>query len=426
MNMLAAARGWQCTGASIACRGARTFAVSATPKESVVPEGSESDGQPGTFYARDLEIKVDSPENIKPLPEDLTELSFGKDFSPHVFKVCWSAAKGWGTPKVKPFESLSIHPAAPVIHYGVGCFEGMKAYASESEEGDILLFRPDMNLKRFNFSMSRLSLPAFDEKEFLGCLKRMLQVDKDHVPRAPGYSLYLRPFAAGTTATLGVAPPADCEINVIACPVGPYYAGGLVPIDVLLDEDHVRAFPGGTGQYKVGGNYAPTLQHLQRASKEFDCKQVLYTLPGQEASTLNERYVAECGAMNMFFLLENGASGERELVTPPLDGTILAGVTRDTILQLCGEWDDFKVSERMISVREIEEHASEGNLVEVFGSGTACIIQPIKCLVKDNGARINVRENTGEDKLSDKIYKAITDIQYGRVKHRWSESIYAP
>ena len=414
---------------------ARARSFTANPSESIASEEIRSNAAttdplaaaPGeTFRACDLEVQR-SNHGLS-LPEDLTKLSFGHDFAPHQLSVQWSSDRGWGRPVVKAIEHITLHPSAPVFHYGLGCFEGMKAYASEGKEGDVLMFRPEMNMERLRFSMGRLNLPSFDTSELLGCLKHLLKEDKDFVPRAPGYSLYLRPFAIGTNAFLGVAPATECEIRVITCPVGPYYPTGLVPIDLLLDEDHVRAFPGGTGQYKVGGNYAPTLEHLHRA-KDFGCKQVLYTIPGAAAvlggARGGSRYISECGAMNMFFLLENGKTGVKELVTPPLDGTILGGVTRDSILQLCREWDEFVVSERMISVEEIQTHARRGTLVEVFGSGTACVVQPVSSMIRENGERLETRKGLRKkDKVSERAYKALTDIQYGRIHHPWSESIY--
>jgi len=397
----------------------RAFASSATPAEKSLDEAVSS-----SFKASDLQVVRCGGDQR--LPENLDDLKFGSVFSPHVLSVRHSNDKGWEAPIVKPLENLSIHPSAPVFHYGVGCFEGMKAYASEKKEGDILLFRPDMNMKRFAISMSRLCLPSFDTDELLGCLKRLLDVDKSFVPRKPGFSIYIRPLAIGITATLGVAPASHSEISIMMCPVGPYYPGGLVPIDILLDESKVRAFPGGTGQYKIGGNYAPTLFDLKSAAEDHGCKQVLYTMPtGSPTEEGGERVVAECGAMNMFFLLQH-AGGEVELATPPLDGTILAGVTRDTILELCRGFGTLTVSERTITTAELERHASQGTLLEIFGSGTACIIQPVKRLVRKNGEALSTRRDTPkEDMVSEQVYKAITDIQYGRIDHPWAQSIYS-
>ena len=443
----------------------RAFASSATPAEKSLDEAVSS-----SFKASDLQVVRCGGDQR--LPENLDDLKFGSVFSPHVLSVRHSNDKGWEAPIVKPLENLSIHPSAPVFHYGVGCFEGMKAYASKKKEGDILLFRPDMNMKRFALSMSRLCLPSFDTDELLGCLKRLLDVDKSFVPRKPGFSIYIRPLAIGITATLGVAPASHSEISIMMCPVGPYYPGGLVPIDILLDESKVRAFPGGTGQYKIGGNYAPTLFDLKSAAEDHGCKQVLYTMPtGSPTEEGGERVVAECGAMNMFFLLQHAgepfsplpllpppssslslfpslsfhvcdcsfcslwltwfvffvfAGGEVELATPPLDGTILAGVTRDTILELCRGFGTLTVSERTITTAELERHASQGTLLEIFGSGTACIIQPVKRLVRKNGEALSTRRDTPkEDMVSEQVYKAITDIQYGRIDHPWAQSIYS-
>mmetsp|Transcript_6594 Transcript_6594/g.16097 ORF Transcript_6594/g.16097 Transcript_6594/m.16097 type:complete len:274 (-) Transcript_6594:106-927(-) len=269
--------------------------------------------------------------------------------------------------------------------------------------------------------MARISLPSFEPEEFIGCVEELVRTDADWVPKEKGYSLYLRPFAFGSTPALGVAPPNQSELMVIMSPVGPYYPAGLVPIRVLLDEENVRAFKGGVGSDKVGGNYAPTLVHMVEAAENHGCKQVLYTIPGPNGDG-DRRFIAECGAMNVFFLLEHEAGAKRELVTPPLDGTILPGVTRDSIISLVREkyGDEVTLSERQIAFDEVERHASEGTLREMFGSGTACVIQPISALVTRSGETVEARTDIPkEDSLVEKIHKDITDIQFGLVKHPW-------
>ena len=392
---------------------ARSLSVSATPKENPEPLYPSSSSS-SSFRANDLAII--SAQGEAKLPA-LESLQFGKVFSPHMFSVKYSEGSGWTTPTVRPVEAISVHPASSVMQYGVCCFEGMKAYVSR--EGQVLLFRPEMNMRRFHTSMQRLALPSFDQDELLECIKKLLLVDKSWIPKAEGFSMYLRPFAFGTSAALGVAPPSDAEISIIMSPVGPYFPEGLVPVNVLLDEVNVRAFPQGTGQYKIGGNYAPTLAHLPVAM-EHGCKQSLYTIEDGPGS---EKYVAECGAMNVFFLLEHG-NGEQELVTPPLDGTILPGVTRDSVLSLCREWNEVTVSGRMISVRELKDHASKGTLLEIFGCGTACAIMPIKALVRTSGEKLQARlSNTNGSLLYERLFKTLTDIQYGNVKHPWQEYV---
>ena len=381
--------------------------MSAAATAKAVPNAANAHA---TFQASDLQIT--HSENVKPLPK-WDELKFGQDFAPHQFSVKYSKEKGWETPQIKPLENMSIHPAANVLQYGVCCFEGMKAYATA--KGETRLFRPEMNMERFARSMNRLSLPSFDQNELISCLEQLLAVDKAWIPKLDGYSLYIRPFAIGTSEYLGIAPPTRAEINIIMCPVGPYYPQGLVPVKVFLDQENVRAFHGGTGHYKVGGNYAPTLYHMEQIQK-YDCKQVLYTTP--EA---NGRVVAECGAMNMFFLLEHG--GEMELVTPPLDDTILPGVTRDSAVGLCRGFQDLRVSERTLSVEELREHFSRGNVLEIFGTGTACVIQPVEALVMKNGETWEVKGMPKEESIAERVYKTISAIQYGHVEHEWSHLV---
>lgn len=209
---------------------------------------------PDTFYARDLRIVPTTTP--KPLPP-LDELRFGQTFTDHMFMTRHVAGRGWEAPEIVPFGAIPLHPAAQVLHYGVSCFEGMKAFMGVDGRGR--LFRPDMNMQRLQRSARRLLLADFDTQELLECLKALLRVDVRWLPDRLGYSMYIRPYMFSTGHNLGVARSSECALNIIMSPVGPYFKTGLRPVTLFLDEHHVRAWPGGVGQYKIGGNYAPTL-----------------------------------------------------------------------------------------------------------------------------------------------------------------------
>eukprot|EP00291_Cryptomonas_curvata_P012767 CAMPEP_0172190546 /NCGR_PEP_ID=MMETSP1050-20130122/23177_1 /TAXON_ID=233186 /ORGANISM="Cryptomonas curvata, Strain CCAP979/52" /LENGTH=275 /DNA_ID=CAMNT_0012865439 /DNA_START=152 /DNA_END=976 /DNA_ORIENTATION=+ len=269
-------------------------------------------------------------------------LPFGKFFTDHMLEIEWDSEKGFGVPTISPHHNLSLDPAIPALHYAVQCFEGMKAYKDSA--GNIRLFRPDLNMRRFNDSCTRLSLPAFDGADMLECLKALLRLDRDWVPDRDGFSLYLRPTCIATSHTLGVQPPTRALLYAIACPVGPYFANGFAPIRVLAESAYCRAWPGGTGANKVGSNYALGLLPQRLASAQ-GYSQVLW-LSGEDEA------VTEVGAMNIFFLWKT-PDGVVELITAPLDGIILPGVTRASILELARAWGEFRVTERRYTMAEV-------------------------------------------------------------------------
>ena len=293
----------------------------------------------------------------------------------------------------------------------------MKAYKALSD-GSLRLFRPDMNMKRLQNSMKRLSLPGadFDAEELIRCIGKLVEVDEAWVPEGEGYSLYLRPTVIATHRFLGLAPPDSLLLYVITSPVGPYYKSGFQPIRLTADTDYVRAWPGGTGNAKVGGNYAPTMKPQGEASKK-GYSQVLWLFgPNDE--------ITEVGAMNVFFYLVNKETGRKELVTAPLDrGDILPGVTRDSILYLARHWQDtdVDVSERWVTMKEVQEAAEEGRLLEAFGAGTAAVVTPISC-IQYKGKDIDIPA-TGD--LTKRIWNEITSIQYGTMEgpDGWSVKI---
>lgn len=265
--------------------------------------------------------------------------------------VDWSINQGWKAPEIVPFGDLSIHPAASSLHYALELFEGMKAYIDE--QGQIRLFRPDMNMKRLNNSARRLLLPEVDEEKAIKLLGELLKIDKSWIPSKMGYSLYIRPTLISTTPFLGVAPPTDAKFYIICSPVGPYYPTGFAPVKLLADPKYVRAWPGGTGNVKTGGNYAMSIGPAREAALK-GYQQLLW-LFGEE------HYCTEVGTMNQFWLWKN-KQGEEELITAPLDGTILPGVTRDSVIQLAKSWG-VTVKEEPYTIHQVIDAIKEGMFI---------------------------------------------------------------
>eukprot|EP00527_Entomoneis_sp_CCMP2396_P000637 CAMPEP_0198152744 /NCGR_PEP_ID=MMETSP1443-20131203/61147_1 /TAXON_ID=186043 /ORGANISM="Entomoneis sp., Strain CCMP2396" /LENGTH=387 /DNA_ID=CAMNT_0043818859 /DNA_START=27 /DNA_END=1190 /DNA_ORIENTATION=- len=349
----------------------------------------------------------------RPPKEDLL---FGTTFSDHMLMVEWDQKRNWSAPRIVPYQDLKICPASSCLHYGLQCFEGMKAYKALSD-GTLRLFRPDMNMKRLKSSMERLHMPGSDlnSDELLKCIGELVRLDEKWIPEGEGYSLYLRPTVIATHKFLGLAPPNSLLLYVITSPVGPYYKTGFKPIRLTADTNYVRAWPGGTGNAKVGGNYAPTMKPQAEASSQ-GYSQVLWLFGPHDEIT-------EVGAMNVFFFLVNKETGRRELVTAPLDrGDILPGVTRDSILYLARHWgEDFDVSERWLTMGELQEAAADNRLIEAFGAGTAAVVNPISC-IQYKGEDIDIPA-TGD--LTKRIWNDITSIQYGTMAGHegWSVKI---
>lgn len=342
------------------------------------------------------------------------ELKFGATFSDHMLEIDWTITKGWGAPKISPYHKLELDPACSVYHYALECFEGMKAYVDD--KGKARLFRPRKNLERLQDSMHRMCFPSFAEDEFAACLEELVRVDKDWIPRGEGFSLYLRPTAISTHPYLGVGRSTSIKLFVIASPVGPYYPEGFKPVSLFADTVHVRAWPGGTGASKVGANYAPTILPQALAAAN-GYSQVLWLFGRGDAAE-----ITEVGTMNFFAVLKNDA-GEKELVTPPLDGTILPGVTRDSILQLARDWREFKVSERNITIGELTRAINSGRLLEAFGAGTAAVVSPIRNVHYENkDYAVPIDASIGAGPITKRFWDSITGIQYGKLpdKHGWS------
>lgn len=353
--------------------------------------------------------------------KEKSTLVFGQTFTDHMLHCDWDHEAGWHAPRIVPYGDIPISPAASSLHYGLQCFEGMKAY--RDAEGSVRLFRPDLNIRRLNRSLARLRFPVVDEAVMIDLISKLVLEDADWIPEGDGYSLYLRPTAVSTFPYLGVSPAEMIKLFVILSPVGPYYKEeGFNPIRLYADTENRRAWPGGMGFAKAGGNYAPTILPQVEAQEHHGCAQILW-LFGEE------HYVTEVGAMNIFFLMEKEGGGGVELVTSPLDaGDILEGVTRRSVLELAQGWkvmEDgtrLEVVERRLTMGEVVKAFEEGRLLEVFGTGTAAVIAPV-CSIKYKEKEIEVKSGSSIGPLAKRCWDTLTDIQYGRVEHPWSVKI---
>lgn len=354
-----------------------------------------------------LDIKIERTQNPKPIPGPEDPLVFGTIFTDHMFEMDYEEGKGWINPKIVPYHNLELAPSAMVFHYGQEMFEGLKAY--KTEDGRVLLFRPDKNADRANNSNRRLCIPEIPKEDFIQAIQAVVKADEAWIPTRPGTSLYIRPFVIATDPFLGVRPSFTYKFLIILSPVGAYYEEGINPVKIWIEDDYVRAVRGGIGEAKTGGNYAASLAAQVKAHEE-GYSQVLW-LDGVE-----RKYIEEVGAMNIVFKI-NGT-----VVTPALNGSILPGVTRDSVIALCKEWG-VPVEERRISVEEIIEAAKSGAMEEAFGTGTAAVISPVGALRYEN----EVMEINGGKigPLSQKIYDTITGIQLGKVKgpEGWSVEV---
>jgi branched-chain amino acid aminotransferase len=341
-----------------------------------------------------LKIQITKSENKKEkLPAD--QLIFGRTFTDHMFIADYTEGVGWHDQRIVPYQPITLDPSATILHYGQTVFEGMKAYLSD--DGIVRLFRPEENMKRMNNSCERMSMPKIDEVNALEALKALIEVDKEWIPAEPGTSLYIRPFMIATEAHLGVSAALTYSFIIIMSPVGSYYKEGIHPVKILVESNYVRAVAGGTGTAKTAGNYASSLKAQETADHE-GYAQVLW-LDGIE-----RKYIEEVGSMNVFFKIDG------EVVTPALNGSILDGITRKSIIQLLKHWD-VPVTERKVSMDEIREAYRTGKLNEAFGTGTAAVISPIGELNwKGELFYVNNGE-TGE--LSKKLYNTLTGIQKG-------------
>ncbi|KAF8418112.1 aminotransferase [Tirmania nivea] len=355
----------------------------------------------------------------------LQDLVFGKTFTDHMLSIEWTATDGWLDPKITPYQNLSLDPATCVFHYAFECFEGMKAY--KDSKGQIRLFRPEKNMARLSASSQRLSMPAIPEKPMIQLISKLLNIDERFIPSEKGYSLYLRPTVIGTQRSIGISPPGSALLFVIASPVGPYYPTGFKAVSLEARSDIVRAWPGGVGDKKLGANYASCIApQLEAAKRGFQQNLWLFGPEG---------YVTEVGTMNVFFTWIR-KDGRKEFITAPLDGTILEGITRDSILALAREKlepEGWEVTERKFTIAEVKEAETEGRLLEAFGSGTAAVVSPIKRIQWDGGmeakalgdkgaVEINVPLSPGKEAgpIAQRMWDWILERQYGDVESTWS------
>ena len=344
--------------------------------------------------------------------EIVADPGFGRYFTDHMVTIRWKAGQGWYEPAVVPYGPLSFDPATMVLHYGQEIFEGLKAY--RQPDGSIASFRPEANAARFRGSAARLAMAELPDDLFLASLAELAGADRGWVPAAGGEdSLYLRPFMLATEVGLGVRPSAEYLYCLIASPVGPYFPGGIKPVDVWLSNDYTRAALGGTGTAKCGGNYAASLLP-QAQGAEHDCAQVLY-LDAEE-----HRWIDEMGSNNVFFV--HGSGDQVEIVTPALTGSILAGVTRDSLLVLAKELG-CQVTERRISWQEIVDGAASGTITEVFGCGTAAVITPIGRIKHADGEVLIADGEPGD--VTRRLRAMLTDIQRGSAPdtHSWMRTL---
>lgn len=348
-------------------------------------------------------ISMEKTRSPKQKP-DQSKLGFGQYFTDHMFIMDYSEAKGWHDARIIPYGPLELDPASMVLHYGQAIFEGLKAY--KAVDGRILLFRPEKNMERINLSNDRMCIPPVDIDFGVEAIKTLVKTDIDWVPEAPGTSLYVRPFIFASEAHLGVKPSSSYKFIIILSPSGTYY-GGTNPVKIFVESKYVRAVKGGTGFAKTLGNYAASLK-AQAEAKEKGYVQVLW-LDGVE-----RKYVEEVGAMNVFFKI-NG-----EVLTPSLEGSILPGITRASVIQLLKEWG-VKITERKISISELYEAHAKGQFEEAFGTGTAAVISPVGEL-NWNDKKITINNEKIGD-LSQKLYDTITGIQSGRISDKYGWTI---
>ena len=349
-----------------------------------------------------MDIKIVKTTQPKEKP-DQKALGFGKYMTDHMFLMNWERGKGWFDARIVPHGPISLMPASSVLHYGQETFEGMKAY--RTAEGKIQLFRPDMNAKRLANSNRRMCMPEIPEDMFVEAVKALVEVDADWVPTEPATSLYIRPFVFATEATLGIHEPTAFLFCIICAPSGAYYAEGINPIKIMVEDEFVRAVRGGTGFAKCGGNYAGSIA-AQSKAEAMGYSQVLW-LDGNE-----KKYVEEVGSMNIMFKI-NG-----EIWTAPTNGTVLPGITRASMIEIMRDWG-YTVREERLSIDDLMAACENGEVEEVFGTGTAAVISPVGTLAYKDSVHVINNGEIGE--LSMKLYTYLTDVQWGRVEdtHGW-------
>lgn len=356
--------------------------------------------------------RTDNPTSAEELSEILANPGFGKHFTDHMVTIDWTEEKGWHDAQVRPYGPMTMEPASNVFHYGQAIFEGIKAYRQPDDS--IATFRPDHNAQRFINSAERLAMPELPQEEFIESLRQLVEVDKDWVPEAGGEAaLYLRPFMISTEVSLGVHPAKSYRYVLIASPAGSYFSGGIKPVSVWLSTDYVRAAPGGTGAAKFAGNYAGSLL-AQAQADEKGCDQVVWL------DAIERRYIEEMGGMNLMFVYGSGENVE--IVTPELSGSLLPGITRESLLQVAQDLG-YKVTERRITAEEWQRDAESGAMSEAFACGTAAVITPVGHVLGDSADfQVNGNE-AGEITMT--LRERLTGIQRGAVEdtHGWLHTL---
>ena len=343
----------------------------------------------------DIRVEKAAESDLKPKPDE-SALGFGTIFTDHMFIMGYDEGRGWHDATIQKYQNFSLDPAAMVFHYGQAIFEGLKAYRGGDDQ--IFLFRPTANLERMNASAYRMCMPQFPVEDVFAGLKELVRIERDWVPSADGATLYIRPTMIATEAGLGVRPAKQYLFFIILSPVGAYYPEGFNPVKIFVTDKYVRAVPGGVGDAKTAGNYAASIMAALEA-KEQGFTQVLWL------DAVERKYIEEVGTMNIFFVIDD------EVITPPLTGSILPGITRNSVLRLARDMG-LNVVERRISIDEVFEANANGSLKEIFGTGTAAVISPVGALhYKGRDCSIN-GGYTGE--LAKKLFDEILAIQYGQ------------
>lgn len=342
------------------------------------------------------EYPVQRAAVLKPKPDPDT-LVFGKTFTDHMFIMDYTAGQGWHDGRIVPYGPLALEPSAMVLHYAQEVFEGLKAY--RGPDGGVQLFRPMENVRRINSSCERMCIPPLPEEDALAAIEQLVRLEAGWVPSKPGTSLYIRPFIIATTPSLGVHAAHDYLFCIITCPVGAYYAEGINPVKIYVENEDVRAVKGGTGYTKCGGNYAASIKAGEMAEQQ-GFAQVLW-LDGVE-----KKYVEEVGSMNIMFKIDG------KIYTAPCTGTVLPGVTRRSIIELLKDWG-YEVCEEHVAIADIMKAGHDGKLEEVFGTGTAAVVSPVKELDWKGDKVFISGGKIGE--LTQKLYDTLTGIQWGKL-----------
>ena len=345
--------------------------------------------------------------------EILRAPGFGNHFTDHMVSIDFDRDRGWHGARVTPYGPIALDPAAMVLHYAQEIFEGLKAY--RQPDGSVAAFRPEANAQRFVTSAERLAMPPLPVEDFVGSLRALLSADVGWVPEAGGEeALYLRPFMFATEPSLGVRPSDEYRYVVIASPAGAYFSGGVKPVSVFLSTEYVRASPGGTGAAKFGGNYAASLLAQAQAAEE-GCDQVVWL------DAVERRYIEEMGGMNLFFVL--GTGSDAEIVTPELSGSLLPGITRDSLLTLAAD-AGYRVTERKISTAELRDGVAAGVISEVFACGTAAVITPVGRVKSDTDDYLVGDGTTGE--VTQALRDTLTGLQRGTFAdtHGWMTTLH--